>query len=57
MDKRANKNTSPEDFAACIDMLDLIRDDNIELEAASHFKENVGGHQYCMVSNNNDQHA
>ncbi len=52
IDKRANKNTSPEDFAACIDLLDLIRDDNIELEAASYFKENVSGHDACMVSNN-----
>jgi hypothetical protein len=53
MDKRANKNTSPEDFAACIDLLDLIRDDNIETHAAAYFKENVSGHEACIVSNNN----
>ncbi len=57
MEKRANKNTSPEDFAACIDLLDLIRDDNIELEAAAYFKENVCGHEARIVLNNHDQNA
>ena len=56
MDKRANKNTSPEDLIACIDLLDLIRDDNIEEKASAYFKENYK-HRDCIVSNNNDKNA
>jgi hypothetical protein len=37
IEKRSNKSSSPEDVAACIDMLDLIRDDYIEEQASLHF--------------------
>lgn len=57
MEKRDHKNASPEDVTACIDLLDLIRDDNIEHQAIAHFKENVGEHEACIVSNNYDQNA
>jgi hypothetical protein len=51
MEKRANKSSSPEDVTACIDLLDLIRDDNIEEHASAYFKENVKCEE-CIVSNN-----
>lgn len=50
IEKRSNKSSSPEDVAACIDMLDLIRDDYIEEQASLHFKENTDGPR--IVSNN-----
>jgi hypothetical protein len=56
MEKRANKNTTTEDLSACIYLLDLIRDDNIEEQAASYFKENCVKHEACIVSNH-DQTA
>ena len=37
IEKRANKSSSPEDVAACIDLLDLIRNDYIEAQASAHF--------------------
>lgn len=52
MEKRANKSSSPEDVAACIDLLDLIRDDNIEEHASAHFKENA-----IYIVSNNDHNA
>lgn len=36
IDKRAHKNTLPEDFNACNDLLDLIRDDEIEAQTCAH---------------------
>jgi len=50
IEKRSNKSSSLEDVAACIDMLDLIRDDYIEEQASLHFKENTDGPR--IVSNN-----
>jgi hypothetical protein len=56
MEKRANKSSSLEDVTACVDLLDLIRDDNIEDQAAAYFKENQGIKE-CIVSNNDNDNA
>lgn len=42
IEKHANKRTTPEDFIACNDLLDLIRNDDIEAQASAYFKENNG---------------
>jgi hypothetical protein len=51
MEKRANKKTTGEDLSACIYLLDLIRDDYIEDQAAAYFKENDKCED-CIVLNN-----
>ena len=56
MEKRANKKTTAEDLSACIDLLDLIRDDNIEDQASAYFKENQRIKE-CIVSNNDNDNA
>lgn len=41
IDKRANKNTSQEDFTSCNYLLDLIRDDEIEAQTSAHLSNQL----------------